>query len=84
MTFIPEWAEAALKKPEPFDLAELQVLREFYDAWFLYHTIPNEKKNRGKQRDAANLMLEKHNLIEQMRSPKLIGTAMFNGEKLEH
>lgn len=74
MSFIPEWAEKTLSKPEPFDVAELEALREFYEAWHEYHLIPNDKLHKSKQKEAAIILLAKHEAVYFLRHPKRLIT----------
>lgn len=85
MSFIPDWAEDALHKPDAFDKAELLCLKEFYDAWYHYHTIPKDgtKKHLALQKEAGIVLIAKHEVIQNMRHPKL-GTLTLNGVKVGH
>jgi hypothetical protein len=63
--FIPRWAESALTKPSPFDVAELKMLREFYQAWLHYHTIPKDGKHKDQQRKAGDALIVLHEALEE-------------------
>ena len=76
--FKPAWAEQELAKPAAFDVAERDMLRAFYRAWYAYHTIPNDKLHRRKQEEAGQRLLEAHQVLQAYSSPSQIAR-ILNG-----
>lgn len=70
--FIPAWAEEALTKPTAFDLAEFQVLQQFYEAWEGLHAIPNDKWHKKQKEEAALKLVEKATVLRRMKSDRQI------------
>jgi len=74
----PAWAEKALEKPSAFNLAELDLLREFFDAWVELHALKRDKLHQNKADALAKQMVEKSQSIRIMRGHKR-GTLTVNG-----
>lgn len=70
--FIPAWAKEALEKPSAFDLAEFQVLQQFYEAWEALHKIPKDRFHKKQQEKAALTLVEKAVVLRRMKSDKEI------------
>lgn len=56
----------SLQAPAPFDLAELQVLREFYKRWEALHAIPRDKMHRKKSEEAAAALVSQAHILRRM------------------
>lgn len=70
----------ALDKPSAFDLAEFQILRQFYEAWEALHRIPNDKHRRKQKEEAAQNLVEKAQVLRSMKDekPKLLVPRFMN------
>lgn len=64
--FVPEWADKSLKRPTPFDEAELQTLRDFYTKWEALHAIPKDKMHRKQAEDAAQQLVDQAHILRRM------------------
>lgn len=66
---VPTWAERELSKAPAADVAELEMLRTFYDAWEDMHSIPNDKLHRNKKEAAAERLVGAAHTIRAFRQP---------------
>ena len=62
----PDWAADALKRPTPFNEAELMTLREFYTRWEALHAIPKDKLHRKQAEEAATKLVEQAHILRRM------------------
>ncbi len=69
--FIPAWAvdefgEKIKATPSIAVLAEeMKLLREFYQAWLSYHTIPNDGRQKDRQRRAGAALIVIHEGLQK-------------------
>jgi hypothetical protein len=64
--FVPAWAEKELKRPKPFDQAELDTLREFYQCWEGLHALPKDKLHRKQAEEAAVKLVQQAHILRRM------------------
>lgn len=54
----------------PFDIAELEALREFFAAWEAFHGMKNAL--RKDKEEAAQSMVDKAKAVQRMQRPDLV------------
>ncbi len=76
--FIPKWVEYQLQS-EAHRSAEIQLHRDFFDAWEHLHSIPNDKLHRPKSEAAAQRLCEIAATIQRLREPPVQIERILNG-----
>ncbi len=66
--FVPAWAEYELGDKTTAKL-EIQMHREFFEAWEALHSIPNDKLHRNKAEQAAQKLVDISHAIKRLREP---------------
>lgn len=82
---IPAWAGAALNKLTAHDQAELELLREFYNAFEELQAIPPDKMHKSQQREASLRLVEKAIYVRKFKDPRYgrPGKLTLNGVAVE-
>lgn len=57
-----------LDKPSAFELAEFQVLQQFYQAWEALHKIPPGKFRQKQKEEAAQRLVELAHVLRSMKN----------------
>jgi hypothetical protein len=70
--FIPAWVEASLQNGSSAKM-ELDMLRDFYESWEAFHSIPNIQGNRKKLEVASQVMVDAAHAIRAFKgaTPKI-------------
>lgn len=59
-----------LEDKSAFDIAQFQVLEQFYEAWEALHAIPAGLKAKTQKEDAAAKLVEIAHVLRRMRDDK--------------
>ncbi len=65
---VPGWVEQELstQPARAYDVAEADMLREFYKRWEILHGIGNDKLHRKKKEEAAQSLVEQAHLLRRL------------------
>jgi hypothetical protein len=55
-----------LSTDSPFDLAEYQMLKQFYEAWEHLHSLPNDRLHRRQAEEAAEALVGHAHVLRRM------------------
>ncbi len=75
---MPTWAEHQLQSQAHRD-AEIQMHRDFFDAWEALHALPNDKLHRRQAEQAAQKLVDFAQAIKRLREPPLQVGRILNG-----
>lgn len=59
-----------IEEAAAFDIAQFQVLEQFYEAWEALHAIPAGLKAKTQKEDAAAKLVELAHVLRRMRDDK--------------
>lgn len=64
---VPGWVAEEERKPaaRAYDVAEADMLREFYKRWEILHGVPKDALHRTTQEEAAQSMVEQAHLLRR-------------------
>lgn len=55
-----------MQTDSPFDLAEYQILKAFYEAWEHLHSLPKDRLHRREAEEAAEAMVRHAHVLRRM------------------